>query len=133
MSSIERHNKDIGLVNQIISDLTSKSDISDGVFTLGELHSDRITLYVFLLNLMTRIYSLKGMDTSEMIWKSPKDCLGKQSPKGYVHLGFTLGEDIPTIGALIPEAVVLEMNDVKELQEAPSYKPLYKSISLIKY
>jgi len=125
------NNLNIEVINQILMDTSNKNLISDGIFTLGELHSDRACLYVALIKFILKVYELKGVDPKTLLWKSYKDHEEKEAPSGYVHVGLTLGDRASNLGILLPETVteILEIELV--LDKSKYYSPLYDSLNLI--
>lgn len=121
------------LINKIIKDTTNKNLISDGNFTLGELHSDRISLFVTLLNFIIKIYEYKQVDTSKMVWCSDISYDNIKSPEGYIHLGISLGDsDKDVIAALMPKVILNNLNGVIKKEKAPKYKNLNETLKIIK-
>jgi hypothetical protein len=117
---------DINLVNQIILDFPNKGILSDGVFTFGQLHRDRLSLYINLIDLLSTLYEAKGVE--EVLWISMKDHEGK-SQDGYMHLGLFAGDKSLEMGALVPEEM-WEIYNAKAtiMQEAPKYIELVNAL-----
>lgn len=116
------------LINSIIKDTTDKASISDGEFTFGELHSDRLSLFVTLLNLLGKISSLKNTD--DYLWVSDLDYEGK-STEGYIHIGYFSSNADAKIGGKVPSVIkdsILEMG-AKTLINAPNYPRLNKALN----
>jgi hypothetical protein len=117
---------DINLVNKVISDFPNKSILSDGIFTLGELHKDRLSLYINLIDLLTVIYEAKGV--RDIMWISTKDHLGN-STDGYIHLGLFPKDKNLLMGAKVPQELWdLYDNKAQILMEAPNYKSLVDTL-----
>lgn len=125
------------LINALIKDSSDKASISDGVFTLGELHSDRGCLLVNLLALLDKVYSLKG--NPDNLWLSHKSNSG-ETTEGMIHIGLTLptkGESQETIhiGGLITASVEEELKSqgYREILESPIYPPLHSILKFFTY
>lgn len=113
---------DIKLLNKIIEDLPNKSIVSDGTFTLGELHKDRLSLYINLIDLLSVVYAAKGLN--DIIWISLKDSEGKET-EGYMHLGLFHSDPKLMMGAKVPlDLWDLFLSKSKILMSSPKYKPL---------
>lgn len=120
------------LINDVIRDTTDKENISDGIFTLGELHSDRLALIVNLFTFINKIYTLQG--SSSTLWIADLDHKGNST-----HLHFHVGITIPgtkfNMGALVPNLVrnyFKELGAVIKIQ-APQYPPLRDSLKVFDY
>lgn len=126
------------LINKLIEDTTDKSSISDGVFTLGELHSDRLALFTTLINLISEIYKVSSESDPNLIWYTDTDNLGNNTPEGYIILGITLPEKSNTpqksLACLLPKAPVLKyFSGVKlnYIKKSPTDKPLNEALGLL--
>lgn len=117
---------DINLVNTIIKDFPNKNILSDGTFTFGELHKDRLSLYVNLIDLLSTIYEVKGV--KDTIWISMKDHLG-ETTDGFMHLGLFHKDKYLMLGTKVPYEL-WDSYDKRAtiLMEAPCYKPLVESL-----
>lgn len=115
------------LINSIIKDTTDVSSISDGEFTFGELQSDRLTLLISYLNLLSKISKLKKSD--DYLWVSEKDYEGNKIT-GFVHVGYRSTNTKAIIGAKVPKVVtnIMLSMDARELDVAPKYDRLNKSL-----
>lgn len=122
---------DINLLNKIISDLPNTNDVSDGVFTIGQLHRDRVSLLANLLELVTSIYALKGI--KDILWVSLKNHKGEVT-EGYFHLGTFKDDKDLLMGALMPLELWDEYkNKAVIVMTSPKYKPLSEVLSFYSY
>jgi hypothetical protein len=115
------------LINQIIQDTTNKENISDGVFTLGELHSDRLSLAVTLFTFLDKIIKEKKLD--EYLWISKEDYNGTIT-KGHFHVGIKSKPGIEDIGMLVPNILkeYIDTLNPTTLMQSPNYPKLHKSL-----
>ena len=129
------------LINKLIEDTTDKSTISDGIFTLGELHSDRLALFTTLINLISEVYRVGSDDdkgSNDLLWYTDKDSSGDDTPEGYIILGITLPKkgDNPqkSLACLLPKAPILSyFSGVKlnYIKQSPTDKPLNEALGLL--
>lgn len=117
----------LALVNQIISEISDKSLIHDGVLTLGELHSDRCSLYLNLIEVYSKFLKLSGSEF--FLWTAPSVI------KGYVHLGLSLKDstsgDLAGIFPSILNKSFIELGAI-ELKEPRPYKTISETLKQIK-
>jgi hypothetical protein len=125
------------LLNAIIKDHTDKGSISDGVFTLEELHSDRACLLVNLIALLNKIYSLK--EYSPKLWISQKDN-NSVSIEGVIHVGISIPDkEEPDsyihIGGKVSSYLEEELKNIgySEVLEAPKYPKLVEILKFFEY
>jgi hypothetical protein len=115
--------ENLKLIEQLIADSSSKENISDGVLTLGELHSDRATLFITLISFLVKVYSLK--DQTYTLWHSESE------KDGFTHYGLELALDMENkvnIAGIFP--TILESKFIKlGSKHLPSPKD-YKSLNL---
>lgn len=117
---------DIKLLNEIIKDIPNKSTISDGTFTLGELHKDRLSLYINWIDLLAVIYDAKGVP--DIIWVAPKDSAG-ETTEGFFHLGLFAKDKNLVVGALVPmDLWESYQSRAKTLIQAPRYRSLVETL-----
>ncbi len=115
------------LINQIIKDTTDKASISDGLFTLGELHSDRLSLYVTIITLLDKV--IKAQKSEEFLWISDLNSKGEKI-KHHFFVGIKSKPGIENIGAMVPNIVkpYMETLNPKILMQSPDFPPLHKSL-----
>ena len=120
------------LINQLIKDSSNKEDISDGIFTLGEIHSDRASLYINLVELVVLVSSLKK--SKYKLWYYPSE------HKGYNHYGFELISDDENsepiiLGGIFPSLLTKKFVELgaEAITGPVSYPEISETLKLFSY
>jgi hypothetical protein len=128
MMENENINRERTLIETLIKDSSDKSSISEGNFTLGELHADRAALFLGMVKLLHKIYTLK--EKENFLWH----CLSKKS--GYCYLGVIIEDTTETsLGGLFPEnllEVFIKMGSI-EIESPKKLRSIYETLEVFNY
>jgi hypothetical protein len=117
------------IIEKLIDDSTDKGSIKVGAFTLGELHSDRVCLFINLVDFIGVVYKLK--ETPIKYWHSPSESVG------YYHFGITLndGSSEVTLAGIFPEVILPKWvsNNSENLEKPKEYSALNEVLKIFNY
>lgn len=122
--------EELDLIENLIKDSSSKELISDGVLTLGELHSDRASLFISLVTFLKKVYTLKGENF--LLWHADSE------KEGFSHFGLELELDEKTkinIAGIFPELLKNTFREMgsAHLSTSKKYKPLTETLKTFNF